>query len=743
MSLPVFAARVRHKLRAHILDALDARGLVEGSRFEMPRPLLCELRRFEEAMPAAGEILVEAEATVVSPGTERAIFTARAGPGVQYPYVPGYSLVGRVIAAGRGSPLLVGQRVVTGGPHASLHLAVASRAVAVPSGVGAEHAAMARIGAIALQGVRKAAIEPGAAVIVFGAGLIGQLAAQLARCAGANVQVVATAPSRLEAARQCGLRTLDLSSGSLAGQESTADVVIEATGQARALNDALRAARPGGKVVLLGSTRVTTTAVDLPEWQGKGLSLVGAHVATLPTLDASSGSWTLQREIEVSLELARQRRLQLEPLLTRRASPDEAQAVYADLARPVDKSIGVLIEWSRPGPWRARVERVSPARVAASALRRAVGKPDAPAPRFQPPRRDGRRLRFGLIGCGEIAAESAAAIRASSNATISYAADPDLALAESLAAATGARAASSNDELLGSAEVDAVLVSTPHHLHAPLAIMAMEAGKHVVVEKPMATSVADCDRMIAAAGRAGVLLSVCYCHRFDPRVQRAKQLLEAGAIGELLGTRIVFGQYRGPDYWERGLSGRTVSDWRAHRATAGGGVLIMNACHLLDYVCWLAASEVLEVTAETAGFAAGIEVEDTVSMSYRYANGAIGTLEATTGLIGPAAFEQTLRGRDGQLVVAPALKLWSRRTTDGHEAERWHVIRELPRAAERRHFFEAFAAAVLDGGSPPVTAQDARAVQAVIEAAYLSADSKKTIMLSTLGTRTPSPLPAS
>jgi 2-desacetyl-2-hydroxyethyl bacteriochlorophyllide A dehydrogenase len=737
MNPRVLASRVRHKLRAHLLDALDERGLVEGSRLEILRPGLCEIRKFEEAMPAAGEILVETEATLISPGTERAIFTAVAETGVPYPYVPGYSHVGRVVAAGQGSPLQVGQRVSTGGPHASLYLTAAARAIPVPPGVAVDPAAMARIGAIALQGVRKAAIEPGAAVLVLGCGLIGQIAAQLSRCAGASVLAAATTSERLAVARECGICTLQLRECPVDGD--SADVVIDATGHPKAFSDALRAIRPRGRIVLLGSTRSVTPGIDLGIWQHKGVSVVGAHAATLPAADSSGRSWTLQREVEMFLELVRQARLQLAPLITRRALPDEVPSVYVDLARATDKSIGVLIDWSRPGPWRARVERVSPVRVAASALRRAVGTRRAPPPRFLAPRSDGRRLRFGLIGCGEIAAESASAIRAAGNATITYAADPDRALAESLAAATGARATSSNDELLGSAEVDAVLVSTPHHLHAPLAIKAMEAGKHVVVEKPMATNVADCDRMIAAASQAGVLLSVCYCHRFDPRVQRAKQLLEAGAIGDILGTRIVFGQYRGPDYWQRGLTGRTASDWRARRATAGGGVLIMNACHLLDYVCWLAASDVLQVTAATAGFAPGIEVEDTVSMTYSYANGAMGTVEATTGVVGPGIFEQSLRGRDGQLVVAPTLKLWSRRTTGGYEAGRWHAIRELPRAAERRHFLEAFASAVLDGGSPPVTAHDARAVQAIIEAAYLSADSGRTVTLAALASSVPSP----
>jgi predicted dehydrogenase len=159
----------------------------------------------------------------------------------------------------------------------------------------------------------------------------------------------------------------------------------------------------------------------------------------------------------------------------------------------------------------------------------------------------------------------------------------------------------------------------------------------------------------------------------------------------------------------------------------------MNACHLVDYMGWLVRSPVIEVSAITANLSGLAEVEDSVSMSYRYATGALGTLDATTGLVGPDTYEQSLRGSDGQLVVAPVLRFWSRRTVDGYEGGCWHTVRDLPRPAERRHFFEAFAAAVLGEGAVPVTATEARAVQATIEAAYQSAAERRAIPVASIG----------
>jgi UDP-N-acetyl-2-amino-2-deoxyglucuronate dehydrogenase len=720
--------RVRAKLKRHLLDAVNQRGLIRGYRIEFRRRRHCELREFEDSMPGPGEVIVETALSAISPGTERAVYLGLPNVPFEYPYVPGSGQVGRIVVAGAGAELQVGQTVFTAGPHASLYRCSSAEAITLPPGVSDEAAALTHMGFVALHGVRNANIEPGERVVVLGCGLVGQLVAQLAQLAGGEVVAVATSPERLEVAKACGVRrVVDIRREATAFPELRADVVIDATGNPEAIRDSATAAGQRARLILLGSSRGVSRGLDLARWQEKELKIIGAHVRTVPVSDEIPGVWSWRRECETFLHLLAQRRVVVTPLISRRSPPTDAPRVFADLSRADDKSVAVLLDWSQPGSWKTRVETVSSLRVAVAGIRMILGSRAAAAPVFLSRRNDGRVLRFGLIGCGEIAVESAAALRAAANATITFAADLNVELARSLTVGTDARYSRNVDELLASREVDAVVISTPHHLHSPLAIQAAKAGKHVVVEKPMATTLEDCDRMINAARRAGVMLSVCYCQRYDPRVQRARQLLDSGLLGDIRSTRIAFGQYRGPEYWTWGLTGRVTSDWRSKRETAGGGVLIMNACHILDYMAWLVGSPVAEVSAVTANFSGLAEVEDTVSMSYRYATGAIGTLEATTGLLGPDTYEQSLRGADGQLVVAPMLHFWSRRTADGYESGRVHALRGLPRPAERRHFFEAFAQAVLDGRPTPVTATEARAVQATIEAAYRSAAERQTV----------------
>ena len=123
-------------------------------------------------------------------------------------------------------------------------------------------------------------------------------------------------------------------------------------------------------------------------------------------------------------------------------------------------------------------------------------------------------LGLGLIGCGEIAAHTAAKLKQCTRATIVHCADPIPVLAEDIARQHNARWTTRNEELLADTHVDAVIISTPHCLHAPLAIKAAEAGKHVIVEKPMACTLDDADAMIAASASARVRLGVLFPFRY-------------------------------------------------------------------------------------------------------------------------------------------------------------------------------------------------------------------------------------
>src|SRR3954447_20898647 len=149
------------------------------------------------------------------------------------------------------------------------------------------------------------------------------------------------------------------------------------------------------------------------------------------------------------------------------------------------------------------------------------------------------RLRIGLIGCGEIAAATAKGIQEAEHATIAAVMDTNEAPAEDLGRTYDVPWTTDAAELLAHSDVDAVYIAVPHYLHAPLTIQAAQAGKHVLCEKPIATTLADADHMIAACAEAGVFLSIAFDAQLTPAMQRLRDLIVAGAIGEVIGTRIV------------------------------------------------------------------------------------------------------------------------------------------------------------------------------------------------------------
>ncbi len=343
------------------------------------------------------------------------------------------------------------------------------------------------------------------------------------------------------------------------------------------------------------------------------------------------------------------------------------------------------------------------------------------------------KLRIGMIGCGEIAVQTAKGIAAAESAEHVMVMDVDARVARDLGETHGVPWTTSVDEILSNPRVDAVYIAVPHYLHAPLTIQALRAGKHVLVEKPIATTLEDADRMIAAAREAGVKLSVAYHAQVDPACRAVRELIADGAIGRVVGTRIVYRGDKPSSYWHGGYSGRIQTDWRTSRAKAGGGVLIMNTVHDLNTIRFVTGLEVTRVYAEYDTFATPVEVEDYIALTYRYDNGAIGTLEAGSAVRGRDPLRETNRiyGETGQIILANPPRVFVSEERSGLRAGEWQdvpVSSDAP-AGGRAAIVDGFARAVLAGQEPPVRAADGRAALAIILAAYRSGQEHRAIEL--------------
>lgn len=323
------------------------------------------------------------------------------------------------------------------------------------------------------------------------------------------------------------------------------------------------------------------------------------------------------------------------------------------------------------------------------------------------------RLRLGLVGCGWIAGAHLRAIaERPERCTLAWAADPNRERAEQVAAAAGCRALTSYPD--GLDEVDAVIVATPHHLHAPVVAEAARAGKHILLEKPLATTLEDADRMLAAVAAAGVTLLVGYTRHYQPEFRRLRALVESGRYGRVLTlSATMLEDLRG-----------YITGWLARREQLGGGALFSAGGHPLEWLVSL-GGPVVDMRCLRDRFAVEMEGEDTVVAALRFGGGALGTL--THCWCQPNSGQwMAVRADCAEGILAlgltpmqggPAAWDWEARLTLQVRGEE-QVLYQGPGGFEFTPQLDHFIDCVANGTRPETDGPYARAIMAAILQAY-------------------------
>lgn len=338
-------------------------------------------------------------------------------------------------------------------------------------------------------------------------------------------------------------------------------------------------------------------------------------------------------------------------------------------------------------------------------------------------------VRFGIVGCGTIAGFHARALARIPGAVLVGAADAVPSAAEAFAAAHGVRSFASPDALFASPDVDVACLCTPSGLHAPLGLAAARAGKHLVVEKPVALSLADADALIAACAAADLRLAVISQLRFSPAVRQLKAAVDRGAFGRLVLADLAMEYHRSQEYYDLG-------GWRGTWAMDGGGALMNQGIHGVDLLLHL-CGPVRSVSARTATLARRIEVEDTAVAAFDFANGAVGTLRAATSVWPGTPRRLAIRGDAGSAVLEEdRIALWDLKEPDGAPAP--EVGRTGVGAANdpaaigiEGHVRQLsdMADAVREGRAPLVDGTEGRKAVALVLACYRSSQEARPVLL--------------
>ena len=531
---------------------------------------------------------------------------------LETPIPLGYSSAGVIVEVGEGVPdHRVGDRVACGGAgyanHADYAYVPRNLVARIPDGVSMEEASFATVGSIALQGVRQTEPTLGERVAVLGLGLIGQLTVQLLRANGCQVLGFDPNPQRAALAKELGAHVTvseDLEAaaeGFSQGRGMDAVVVAASAPSAEPLAQAGAISRMRGRVVVVGLVKMEIDRstyyrkeLDLrmsmsygpgrydPDFEERGFDYPIAHVR-----------WTEQRNLEAFLELVADGRLKLDPLITHRYEIQNALDAYSLISEGKEPFLGVLLSYGADdeAPVRAPVSESLASQPLAS-----------------------DKVRVGMIGAGSFGQSVLLpAIKSTGAADFSMIASAGGTTARRIGEQYGFRTATSSAEsVIESADVDAVLVLTRHDLHARYVVQALEVGKHVFTEKPLALTLEELESVAKAHASNPGGVMVGFNRRFAPLVKEIEKHFASRSHPLVMHYRVNAG-FIPPDHW-------------VHDPKEGGGRILGEGCHFIDLCHHLAGAPPTRVFAESIAGDSRYRGDDNVSITLRFADGSIATV---------------------------------------------------------------------------------------------------------------------
>lgn len=586
-----------------------------------------------------GNVLIETTKTLVSVGTERMLVDfgkagwiekARSQPDkvkmvlekvktdgfaatydavkskLDQPLPLGYCNVGTVLD-GSDTGFEAGTRVVSNGNHAEVVRVPKNLVAAIPDGVDDESASFTVLGAIAMQGIRLIKPTLGETVVVTGLGLIGLLAVQILKANGCRVLGIDFDTGKCELAKQFGAEVVDLSKGEDAlvaaeafsrGRGVDAVLITASSKSNDIMHQAATMCRQRGRIVLVGVVGLELSRADFyekeltfqvscsygpgrydDEYEDKGKDYPFAFVR-----------WTEQRNFEAILDLMASGALNVKPLVSHRFAIDDAKAAYEKLDDRA--SLGIVLDYSK--------NHASNLTKATVTLNEQAGFTTS-------------KGNVAFIGGGNYASRVLIPAFKEAGANLTSIVTSGGISAVHHGKKNGFANASTDMDQALDTNTDTVVIATQHNLHAPQAIAALEKGKHVFVEKPLALTHPEIDAIEAKQKAANTMVMVGYNRRFAPQVQKMKALLEKKSAPKTFIMTMNAGDIPA-DHWTQD-------------AEVGGGRIIGEACHYIDLMRFLAGTKIKSFSAIKMGENDYVEVtEDKAIITITFEDGSVGSI---------------------------------------------------------------------------------------------------------------------
>ena len=521
---------------------------------------------------------------------------------LEQPIPLGYCNVGHVVEVGEGvTRFKIGDRVASNGPHAEFVSVPVNLAALIPAEVSDEEACFTVIGSIGLQGIRLLSPTFGETVVVMGLGLIGLLTAEMLYANGCQVIGFDFDAVKIEIARKKGIEAIQLSEGLdpvKAVENWTAGigadgVIITASSKDNSLiSQAARMSRKRGKIVLVG---VTGLDISRAEFYEKELSFQVScsygpgrydedyeqrgHDYPLPFV-----RWTEKRNFEAILTAISKGQLDVKPLISEVVPLEAYKDIYGEIGSK--KTIASILAYSEK-----------------KQIVRSVSIHNQPSTSTN---------GLGIIGAGNYTKMTMLPALKKAGANIQSIASSTGVSGTFLAKKYGIENSTTDyRQLIQSTAVGMVVITTRHHLHAPMTIEALQAGKDVFVEKPLALNLDELLQIEDALKKSGRSVAVGFNRRFSPFSLKIKQL-----VGENPGPISVIATMN---------AGFIPSESWVHDLNQGGGRIMGEGCHFVDLISYFTGSEVVSASMTPMGTQVDAR-SDVASIHLKYANGSLGVI---------------------------------------------------------------------------------------------------------------------
>ena len=675
--------------------------------------------------PKPGTALVQTAASLVSAGTERMLVEfaekslvgkARSRPDLvrqvvdkarregllttvdaafnklDQPMPLGYSSAGIIVAVGEGlQGFTVGDRVACAGGgyavHAEYAIVPKNLLAHLPPNVDFESGAFATLGAIALHGFRLAGSQVGERVAVIGLGLLGLLSVGIANSAGCHVFGVDLDPERVELARQSGAEAVSreqAEEASLAfsrGRGVDAVLICADTSSDDPVTLAGVIARDKANIVAVGAVGLNIPRRDYFQ---KELNFINSRSYGPGRYDPDYEElghdypigyvrWTEGRNIEAIVDLMGSGRLDVSPLVTHRFPIDEAPTAYELITGKKEESfLGVLIKYP-DGRVSENIDRLERSNVKLSTRANV---------------QTCKQVTLGVLGAGNFATAVMLPAVSKIPAVDLFGIVSGSGLsAQHAANKFGFRYAASDwSQIIADPEINTVAILTRHNLHAIQAVTALQAGKHVFCEKPLALGVAELEELITNCQLPNTnfpLLMVGFNRRFAPMAQKMKTFVSERSEPLVAHYRVNAGYI-------------PLTHW-LHDPVVGGGRIIGEGCHFVDFLAYLVGEAPVSVTAHAIPDA-GTYREDNVVLTFTFPDGSLGTVTYLAN--GDKAFpkERVEVFAGGRVAVLDDFRFLEMVHNGRRKLERSRLRQDKG----HRSAWEAFADAIINGAPPPI-----------------------------------------